>query len=664
MKSKKNTIPVKDLFDFHNGDILYNSFTDGWKPPTRLTVTQWAEKYRYLPGESSNEPGFYRVTKTPFLKEIMDNLSENSKYTHVAFMKGSQIGASEAGINWIGYTISAAPAAMIYFLPTQKLVDTINEQKLDPMIRNCPTVEEKIIKNKGKEKADTKRFKGGRLFLKATGSAANLSAVSAKNLFLDEVDRMLANVGGEGDPVSLAETRASSFGVNKKIFIPSTPTVKDASIVEREFLAGDQRYFFVPCPHCGHEQILNWENLKYSVSEHKQITDVYYKCCKCKKPIDEQKHKTNMLAKGIWKATAEPTEVTRVSYHLSTLYSPYGWYSWKEMAAEYEKSKDDENKLVQFYNTKLGVTYELQGDSPPWRTIFDQAEDYPLQVVPKDCLFITAGVDTQPDRLEYEVVAWAKDKQSWSIDIGVIDGDPDVLEDDPKTGKESVWTRLERVLDTEYEHELGSKMNISVMAIDTGGHNTQAVYAWCLKMDNEIAYGHSGVNLSGVKNIMPIKGYDDWNSFVRVPNRIEVNGVKNALRLWAVGSSALKKDIYSALKVEKPTDGESFKPRTCHFPNTYDIEYFKQLTSEKQMIQNTKNGGFKRIWIKTPNVRNEALDIRVYARAAAHLVGLDDPSKNWKSLERRVTEKPTSVKIKSSKAQSVLKKYKKKHSIS
>ena len=648
---------ITKLFNFRNSDKFLKTIQEAWNPPTSLTVSQWADKFRILPSETSNESGLWRTERTPYLREVMDSLSASSNLTHISIMKGAQLGLTETAINWIGYIVDVAPATSLFLMPSQGLINSVNEQKIDPLFKNCPTLKEKLILKKGKDKADTKRFKGGVLFLKTAGSAKNLSSISAKYIMIDEADRMLANVEGEGDPIALAETRASSFGADKKIFIPSTPTVKGQSIIEREFKLGDQRYYFLPCPFCDHKQTLEWENLQYDKNEHDQIINVAYKCTGCGELIDENRYKTQMLEQGAWIATATPKTLTRASFHLNSMYSPLGFYSWSEMAEEYEKSKDDENKLVQFFNTKLGLTYELQGDSPPWRVIYDQSEDYELKIVPEKGLFLTAGVDTQPDRLEYEIVAWGKDKQSWSIDYGVIEGDPDDFEDDFENDKYSVWTRLEEVLNTDFKHELGSTMNISIMSIDTGGKNTQSVYNWCLKQ-RDVGYGRTGASVFGVKNVMPIKGSGRHSEWIPAPNRITVNGKNNALRLWTLGVNELKKEVYSCLKVEKPTDG-SFKPRTCHFPKAYDKEYFQQLTSEKQTLVNSRDGGMKIAWVKDPSVRNEALDVRVYARAAAHIMGLDDPSKSWKSLESKLVKTTPLLEKqkKAKKAQDVLNKY-------
>ena len=537
------------------------------------------------------------------------------------------------------------------------MINAVSEQKLEPMFKNCATIADKLILNKGKDKSDTKRFKGGRLFMRTAGSAKNLSAISAKYMFIDEADRMLSNVDGEGDPIGLAEIRTSSYGADKKIFIPATPTVKGASLIEREFLLGDQRYFFLPCPFCSERQHLEWENLVYNIDENGVVTKAEYRCKHCRKLIEES-YKTQMLEQGEWLATAKPKSLTRANFHINSMYSPVGFYSWLEMAQEYEKSKNDENLLTQFYNTKLGLTYELQGDSPPWRTIYDRREDVALCIVPQNALFLTAGIDTQPDRLEYQIIAWAKDKQNCSIDYGIIDGSPDESE---------VWTNLEEVLARNFQHESGHFMNISIMAIDTGGRNTQSVYQWCLKQ-KEVNYGRKGVSLWGTGFVMPLKGRDLPDVMIPAPNRIEVNGVKNALRLWTVGVSAIKREVYAALKVELPTDGNDFKPRTCHFSKHYDEEYFKQLTSEKQMIQNTKTGGVKIAWVKDPSVRNEVLDTYVYARAAAHIMGLDNPSKNWRPFENKlkveeINPKQNPTKKSAESTAEILKRYQKNQSL-
>jgi len=213
-------VSLTELLNFKNGDKLLAAIKDAWNPPTSLTVSQWADKFRILPSETSNESGLWRTERTPYLKDIMDALSASSNLTHISIMKGAQLGLTETAINWIGYIVDVAPATSLFLMPSQGLINSVNEQKIDPLFKSCPTLKEKLILNKGKDKADTKRFKGGRLFLKTAGSAKNLSSISAKYIMIDEADRMLSNVDGEGDPIALAETRASSFGADKKIFIP------------------------------------------------------------------------------------------------------------------------------------------------------------------------------------------------------------------------------------------------------------------------------------------------------------------------------------------------------------------------------------------------------------------------------------------------------------
>jgi phage terminase large subunit GpA-like protein len=588
-----------------NSIKLVKGFLDGLRPVPPLTVTQWADTYRKLPSESSAEPGQYRSSRTPYLREIMDCLSTRSPVQVLVNMKSAQIGGTEAANNWIGYTIDVAPAPFLLVMPTDDLIKRNTAQKLDPMFKETPQLRNKIVNagdREGKNNGMMKTFPGGILVMAAAQSPTGLRSMSAQNVILDEVDNYKMDVGGEGSPIELAKTRTRTFP-RRKIFVVSTPTISGASIIEQEYNLTDQRKYFVPCPDCGHKQALVFEQLRWTEGD---ADSVCYCCEACGVLIEEHK-KTQLLAKGEWIPTA-PEKISRIrrGYHLNALYSPYGWYSWADIVRQYEEAieeirKEGKNdKLKTFTNTILGLPWEEKGDRPQWDRLYERREQYQRNVLPKEVCFMTCGVDIQADRIELEIVGWGKGKRSWSIDYRVITGD---------TGQTPVWRKLEQLMSEDFRTEDGATMQIGLFAIDTG-FNTQKVYEFCRKFE--------GSRVLAVKG----QGNDKMNVPISNAKIVDVNedGKKvGTVALWNVGVGVIKSEIYGWLRQNLNEDG-SEPAGYCHFPQ-YDVHYFKSLTAEVYTYKIVNNVR-KYYWVKMYD-RNEVLDCRVYARAAS-IVGQID----------------------------------------
>jgi phage terminase large subunit GpA-like protein len=462
----------------------------------------------------------------------------------------------------------------------------------------------------------SKEFPGGIVVVTGANSAVGLRSMPVRDLFLDEIDAYPPDADSEGDPLTLAIQRTSTFA-RKKIFIVSTPTIQGLSRIEKEFNETDQRYFFVPCPHCGFFQVLKWENIHYD-PDNLQAT---YVCECCKKHIWNH-HKSEMLRRGEWRSTKleashenslregkEKGNPKVVGFHLSSLYSPVGWLSWEQCAQNYEIAKDDDQLLKAWTNTTLGIPWEEKGEAPDWGILFDRREHYRIGVVPQGGYVLTAGVDVQNDRLEIEIVAWGQNKESWSVDYRIIYGSPS----DQKT-----WLSLSRILNEEFESEDRTHRKINMLAIDAG-FAMQEVYAW--------------VRTQSIHNVMAIKGIDNSLVPINAPTKVDVNlrgkKLKGSVRLWKIGVSIIKSELFNFLKQRKNDDGTT-PTGYIHFPE-YNTEYFKQLTAE-QLVTRIVKGYPKRIWQKTRD-RNEALDCRVYARAAAIALGIDRWSESkWEQL--------------------------------
>jgi phage terminase large subunit GpA-like protein len=585
---------------------IIRGFVDGMRPEPRITVSEWADKNRYLESKSSAEPGLYRTTRTPYVREIADNLSVTSIVRYIVVMKGAQVGLTELGNNWIGYIIDCAPGPILSVQPTDDMVERNSKMRIAPMIEACPTLRAKIKPARSRDSGNTlkqKEFPGGVLIMASGGSAAGLRSMPARFAMADECDAFPEDVDGEGSPMSLIEKRTSTFS-NKKYLKISTPTLQGSSIIEAEFLLTDQRYFFVPCPHCGSLQTLQFKQFRWTPGKY---DTVYYECEHCTEAIQER-FKGEMLKGGEWIATAPGNASPyTVGYHVSALYSPPGWKSWPEIVEEWEKAQGDENKLKSFYNTVLGETYKVKTDAPEWEKLFERAEDYQLNKAFKDVVVITAGADVQADRIEIEIVGWMEGRKSQQLDYRVLMGD---------TSKAEVWLELDKIIGETWEREDGAFLPLRLMAIDSG-YNSANVYAWSRK--------------HGFSKVVPIKGQEKLQQFFSPPRAVDTvkHGKKiGKQKIWHIGVNFIKEETYGFFRQTINPENGVVPNGYCHFPKR-EPHYFRGITAEvvqEQRVSKARGLTKKFVWVKKYE-RNEPLDCRVYARAASAIVGID----NWKS---------------------------------
>ena len=344
--------------------------------------------------------------------------------------------------------------------------------------------------------------------------------------------------------------------------------------------------------------------------------EAVYVCEHCRSPIENHR-KQWMLPRGEWRAGSVGDGKT-AGFHLSSLHSPVGWFAWSDAATMFERAKKDPAVLQVFINTVLGETWSIQGEAPEWQRLYDRREDYPIGVVPNGGLFLTAGVDVQKDRIELEVVVWGRGKESWSVDYLVLEG---------RTAEAPVWQKLSGVLDKHYPTQSGITAPIAMLAIDSG-YATAEVYSWARQQ------------ASG--RVMVVKGDSRAASLVSQPSAIDVgpqgDRLRSGIRVWPVNGGMIKDELYRWLHLDRPTEegGGAYLPGYCHFPK-YSEEYFKQLTAE-QLGTRIIRGYRRPEWQKTRD-RNEALDCRVYSRAAAAVLGIDRfREADWQTLEQDMAE--------------------------
>jgi phage terminase large subunit GpA-like protein len=610
------------LDDYDGARAIAAAWADGLRPDPSLTVSAWADKHRVLSPRGANEAGPWRTTRTPYLKEIMDHLSPSHPCQRVVFMKGAQTGGTEAGNNFLGYIIHHAPGPILAVQPTVELAKRFSQQRVEPLIEASPMLRERIAPARSRDSGNTvlsKTFPGGILVLTGANSAVGLRSMPARYLFLDEVDAYPPSADEEGDPVALAEARTRTFAWRRKVFLVSTPTIRGTSRIEREYEASDQRRYFVACPHCGHAQFLTFERLRW---EKRRPETAAYQCEGCDERIEER-HKTSMLAHGEWRATATSADPLTVGFHISSLYSPLGWLSWERIAREWLAAQGSDEAIRSFKNGVLGETWMESGEAPDWQRLYDRRETWPAGTVPERGLFLTAGADVQKDRIEVDVWAWGRGLESWLVEHLVIEGGP---------GSATSWAALTGLLSRTWPHASGATMALSRLAIDTG-YEAPAVYAWARR--------------AGFAQVAPVKGVEGFNraSPVSGPTFVDATDggkrLRRGARLWTVAVSTFKAETYRFLRLDRPTDeataaGEAMPAGMVHLPSWIDSEWVKQLVAEQLVTVKTKRGFQKLEWQKLRE-RNEALDCRVYARAAAWITGADRwHERKWAEMEREL----------------------------
>lgn len=609
--------------------IAYNyileQFKIGLLPTPATTVSEWADKNRFLDSKASSEPGKYLTSRTPYLKEIMDSLSSNDPTQIIVCKKGSQIGATELATNWMGYVIDINPGPFLAVYPTENLTKRVSKFRFTPMVKSCKSLSSKVAEKKRSDLTNSiyeKEFIGGILYYTWSNSPSGLKSVPVKYIFFDEIDEYPQEVADQGDVIAVALARTRTFP-DSKIFLASTPTTKGLSLIEDAFEKSDKRYFEIPCPGCNKYQALKFEYLKCERDkENNKVIEesVHYLCKYCSYKIKNYEKK-DFLQKGIWKATAK-SEIK--GYHVSSLYSPVGWYSWEDILKDYFKAYKNPLLLKVFVNTVLGEEWEEKGESPDHEKLYERRELYETTpegelIVPNNVLFITAGVDVQKDRFEIEVRGWGRGKRSWSLEYIVISANTDQIEN---------YSKLRSVLDKQYLHESGVRLPITTMAIDTG-YNTQVVYNFCRKFPST--------------RVMAVKGVSGQSTILSIPKAVDVyhdgRRSRRSLKLWSVGVSVIKQELYGWLKLEIES-GEI--PEGYIFFPYYEEEYFRQLTSEYLVKIRDKRGRTSYQW-KKHRERNEGLDVAVYNRAAAALVGIDRfLEKDWEFLENQFIKQATS----------------------
>lgn len=571
------------------------------RPPPRVDPVAWGEKnVKLVAGPRAGtawNSGF-----TPFWREPMRCMAVDAPDNRGFIRKSTQVGFTQALLVLMGYLIDTAPASMMLTQPTGSDVKDFNAEQLAPTIAESPVLKRKVREQKSRDNdgstSHRKRFPGGYLVLVGAHASAGLRRRTIKYMLNDEVDDYPLDLDEQGDPMEMIAARQTAFlaSGDYKQLVGSTPTVDGMSRIDQGFEAGDQRYYQVPCPHCRHLHKLDFWRLKYAPAWPHQA---HYHCEACGAEIAHH-HKTWMLAEENGaKWVPENPGARFKSWHIEAIYSPM--VGWDDVVAKYLECKDDPLKMKGFTNLWLGRAFKVKGEAPEAQLLYDRRSDYAPGILPPGVLFLTCGVDVQQNRLEWEVAGWGVGKTSWSVARGIIEGD--TITPDP-------WVKLSELYRQEWRDWQGNVRGIERLAVDAG-FRPQMVYQWVRGKNRAFA-------IKGVAgHLAPVLG---------TPTAQDVNpdGRKRvgSVMLWPLGVWQLKAELYGFLNL-KVTEAGGFPPGWCHFPrgDLYDLDFFQQLTAEK-LIDVQRRGYIDRMWVKDRRFRNEALDCRVYATAAAYHAGM------------------------------------------
>ncbi|WP_314627508.1 terminase gpA endonuclease subunit [uncultured Selenomonas sp.] len=551
------------------------------KPPEKLTVSEWADKYRILSELDSAAPGRWYTAKTPYLRAVMDAF--NDDFTHgITFYAGTKLGKTVAEKNMIGYAIAQDPAPMLVVYPSEKLAKFTSEKRLQPMIKLSPALADKFDERGSKDL----ELSLGTMYIALVGanSPSELSSRPVRYVFFDEIDKFPKWTGAEAGPLELAAERTKTF-YNRKIVKVSTPTLKTGNIWQGWETADIQYRYFVPCPHCGEMQTLEFPQIRWATGsdETEARMSAYYECRHCHETIDDR-HKPAMLRMGEWRGeTKVKGRAHKVAYHLNSIYSP--WLTFGDVAAKFLSSKDEPALLMNFINSWLAEPWEDKSSRLKSDVVMEKALPYERGQMPEEAQLLTCGIDVQLDHFWYAVRAWGPHLTSWLVDWGRVE----------------TWTDIETVINRNYADVNGVIRNVNLACIDSG-YNTDDVYNFCAR--------HMDVLVPTKGSSLPLKSR--YNVTI-----LDKRAAGFGLRLYVMDPNQMKNFIASRMAIDAGARG------SWNVYRDIEREYADQICAEQRVEQRDKKGRVSIVWEKiSSHAANHLLDCETNNTLAAEIMGV------------------------------------------
>lgn len=594
-------------------------------PPPALDLAEWSEEFVVLSREDSAAPGKY--TPWPFQVEPMSVMSPRHPAERVAILAASQTLKTRLMLNFVAYVIDSDPGPILFVEPRAADAEALSKDRVAPMLRDMPCLKGKVADAKSRDSSNTidhKKFIGGHLSFGIATSPSSLAMRPIRYLFLDEISRDEYKNSSEGDPVSIAEKRTVTFW-NRKIIYASSPGDEGDCRISQVFEHSDQRQWHVPCPHCGHEQVLEWSGIVWSRNgqpvdythagqpRQSEIPDTapMYRCAGCNDLIAER----YKLSGGRYIAMNPSGKYP--GFRVNGLVSPVR--TWADIVDDWTKAQGKPSQLKVFFNTVLAETWKEKGEAPDWERLLARRETWEAGTVPMGGLLLTAGVDVQGDRWEGFVWAWGRNRQCWLVEHKIHHG---------KFSEQSTKDALTAWKAGTWRHAGGASMAIARLAIDSG-HETNEVYAWARTQGSDVIVIDGRQHLTG--------------SVIGAPSYVDVTvggkRYRRGMRIWPLDTWKLKNELYGRLNLPAPESTQPHPPGWVHLPEFVGPEFCKGITAEQIVRRIVK--GYPKLSFEKIYERNEPLDGWNYARGAAANLEIDRFSeKQWASLERMLSVEP------------------------
>lgn len=623
-----------------------------------LDVADWSDKYRVISGESgSPHAGPWRTSLTPYLREVMECAGVDHPASRVSMRASAQIGKSQWLLNAAFHCIDTAPRSIMVAAPSLSKAQAWNREQWDPAVEATERMALKVLATKSRSGDESttfhKRFRGGFLKIISAGSAKELQSSTIGLMIYEEITDFELDVGGRGDPVEQLRARTFAWGDEAKELAASTPGEKGKCRISDMVEAGDFRFYFVQCPHCGHFFVFDIVDLTEDEGR-----AVFAAPC-CGSLIGEE-HKTKMLAGGHWlkcfdaedpeedpapnRRGISPAELEHFkkrgsagrapSFNLWQAYSPFR--SWQLIWRDWQEARQDPAKLRTFSQQVLGEPFEAAHDRPKAEALQEASGSKNAKrfgkvergKVPDWACVLIGSADVQGDRLEWAAYAFGPGRRMARIDRGVIPHSPDTPQ---------AWLELGMIASREYEGAQVGPLRFDRFGVDTGGHHTQEAYRFALRA-----------------GVIAIKGKpnDPDAPPLTLGSRVRVKG-ENGKRLGRVplhlvGTHLLKKAIYSGfqhtLAFAADDHADSLAPGVILFEPDATGEDFKQATAEV-LVQDVVRGRRVAYWDRQPKgAANEQLDLAVYALALAIAFGIDKlNAEGWQALFAQRAKDPALI---------------------